>query len=95
MKIASLATAIILSAASTMSAAAMDQAEFIKKPKVMGSQLATVSTFRSTAGGPVINCSGMCFSDHVTRHWQCKVQGDEIMHCVLNCNPPKGMCLPE
>ena len=95
MKFTSLAMGVLFVAASVLPAAAVDQAEFIKKPKVMGSGVATVTSFRPAVGARVMNCSGRCFSDGVTRHWRCNVEPGEIMHCELSCNPPKGLCLPE
>jgi hypothetical protein len=95
MKFAGLVVGALFAVASIIPAAARDQAEFIKKPKSTGGAIATVTTFRAPTGGRVMTCSGKCFSDGVTRHWQCQVQPDEIMHCELSCNPPRGMCLPE
>ena len=95
MKIACLAAIALFSAVTSSAAAA---AEFTQKPTVMGSKVSTVTTFRARDRNSrsFIQCSGMCFSDHVTRHWQCEVPTDDtIVHCHLSCRPPHGDCIFE
>ena len=94
MKVASLAAGALLFAACMVPAAARDQVSFIKKPAPMGAAVSTVTTFRPAAGR-VVNCSGRCFSDGVTRHWQCRAEPGDIVHCQLHCSPPQGECLFE
>jgi hypothetical protein len=72
---------------------------FIKKPKVLGRQESTVTTYRASrrnnSSGASISCSGRCFSDGVTRYWKCKGTHADVA-CNLECSPPppKGSCLP-
>jgi hypothetical protein len=81
-------------------AAAAEKSEFIKKPKVMGSKVSTVTGFRAKKGdgsGFFMNCSGRC-GNGATLRWRCEIAPDIIqMHCGLHCSPPPahGLCLPE
>lgn len=97
-RIIGLALSFVISVAS-LAPAAGDEAPFIRKPRVMGSMISTVTTYRLRDGdsfGSTINCSGRCFGSGQTFHWQCKAEGDEIMHCALDCNHvPHGQCRPE
>lgn len=78
---------------------AQEQPTFIKKPKMLGTKESTVTTYRAggegKSVGPSINCSGICFSDGVTRYWQCKgTHADTFCHLRCSPPPPRGECLP-
>ncbi len=94
---ASMTMVLAIMLASAPLAVAKD-AEFSEKPAEAGDAEGVVRTFipRSSVG-QVKHCEGECFSDHVTRHWTCKFEGNEIVHCALHCSPPpvKGECLIE
>jgi hypothetical protein len=76
-----------------------EQPTFMKKPKVLGSKESTVTTYRASGDnqstGASINCSGTCFSDGVTRYWQCRGTHADVM-CHIRCSPPppRGECRP-
>jgi hypothetical protein len=76
-----------------------EQPTFMKKPKVLGIKESTVTTFRASGDnqsiGASINCRGTCFSDGVTRYWQCKGTHADVM-CHIRCSPPppRGECRP-
>jgi len=80
MRTAGLTAGILLAAASIVPASALDHASFTKRLKAVENS---------------IECSGKCFSDGVTRHWQCPTQSDAMVHCELSCNPPRGFCVIE
>jgi hypothetical protein len=92
-----LSAVLLCAIAMALSAAAKaEDVEFTKKPKVMGNKISTVTSYRLQAtSGTIIHCSATCFSDGITRHWQCEETPPDIIHCSLSCNPPKGRCLPE
>ena len=78
---------------------AQEQSTFIRKPKVLGSKESTVTTYRAGGDGKSIGasiiCSGVCFSDGVTRYWQCKgTHADTFCHLRCSPPPPRGECLP-
>jgi|KBSSwiStaDraftv2_1062776.scaffolds.fasta_scaffold275968_2 hypothetical protein len=88
MKIASLAAAAFLTAASVVPAVA-EYAPFIKKPKVLGDRVSTVTTFRS---GPHIFCQGNCSAGAPLVHWECPGSIVDTA-CAIVCRPiPRGDC---
>src|ERR1700686_1366325 len=97
MRIASIAL-VALFAIASFGRASAEEATFIEKPKVLGSKESTVTTYRAkpdkNSSGSSINCSGVCFSDGVTRHWTCKgTHADVICHLSCSPPPPKAGCL--
>jgi hypothetical protein len=98
MRVAGLTIAALFAVTSVVAVAA-EQATFIKKPKVLGTKVSTVTTYEiggeSSSSGPSINCSGTCFSDGGTHYWHCKGTHADVF-CHLVCSPPPahGECLP-
>ena len=86
MKIASLIVGTLFAAASVVPAAAEP---FIKKLKVLGTKVSTVTMFKS---GPHIFCQGRCSDGVPFSHWECQGSIVDTM-CALVCRPvPRPGC---
>ena len=96
MKILSLIARLCLFTATIVPAAA-EKATFIEKPKVMGDEISTITTYQlNESSGFTKHCRGECFSDHVLRFWTCHGKSGDILHCTLSCTPPPvGGCTIE
>ena len=91
MRIASLAAVAFFATASLVPAVA-EQATPIKKPKVLGERISTVTTYET---GSHINCQGKCSKDAGYEYWQCKGTHSDV-RCFVDCTAPTphGQCVP-
>ena len=91
MRIASL-TALAFFATATVVPAVAEQATPIKKPKVLGERISTVTTYQA---GSHINCQGRCSPGAGWEYWQCKGTHADVK-CFVDCRgpAPHGQCVP-
>jgi hypothetical protein len=82
-------TTLALFVAVSVVPAAAEKATFIKKPKVLGSEISTITTFSSHQH---ITCRGRCSKGAAWDYWQCK--GTSLtVRCELICSPvPRPGC---
>lgn len=68
------------------------QATPIKKPKVLGERITTVTTYEA---GSHINCQAKCSPNAGYEYWQCKGTHSDV-RCFVDCRAPAphGQCVP-